>query len=36
VPNDDIDDSKVVDDAHVSPKTASIIEDIIVGFSTEF
>ena len=29
-PND-VDDSKVVEDVHVSPKTASIIEDISVG-----
>ena len=34
VPSDDIDDSKIVDDVHVSPKTASIIENISVGFST--
>jgi len=34
VPSDDVDDSKVVDDAHIFPKTASIIEDITVGFGT--
>jgi len=31
---DDVDDSKVVEDVQVSPKTVSIIEDIAVGFDT--
>jgi len=34
VPNDDVDDSKVVEDVHIPSKTASIIEDISVGFIT--
>jgi len=34
VSSDDVDDSKVVEDVHVPPKTASIIEDLSVGFST--
>ena len=32
--SDDVDDSKVVDDVHVSSKTVSIIEDISVGSDT--
>ena len=32
--SDDVDDSKVADDVHVSSKTASIIKDISVDFNT--
>ena len=31
VPSDDVDDSKVVKDVHISFKTTSIIKDILVG-----
>ena len=34
VSSDDVDDLKVIDDAHISPKTASIIEDITADFGT--
>ena len=34
VPIDNIDDSKVVEDVQVPPKTVSIIEDIVVDFDT--
>ena len=34
VPDDDVDDSKVVEDVHVPPKTANITEDISVGSGT--
>jgi len=34
VSSDDVDDSKVVEDVHIPSKTASIIEDISVGFDT--
>jgi len=34
VASDDVDDSKIVEDVHVSPKTASITGDILVGSST--
>jgi len=30
----DVDDSKVVENVHVFPKTASIIEDITIDFGT--
>ena len=30
--SDDVDDSKVIEDDHVPPKTASIIEDLSVGY----
>ena len=30
----DVDDSKVVDDVYISSKTATIMEDISVGFDT--
>ena len=32
--SNDVDDSKVVEDVHVPPKTASIIEDVSVGSDT--
>jgi len=32
MPSEDVDDSKVVEDVHVSFKTPSIMEDISVGF----
>jgi len=34
MPIDDVDDSNVVEDVQVPPKTISIIEDIAVGFDT--
>jgi len=34
VSSDDFDDSKVVEDIHVSSKTTSIIEDILVSSDT--
>ena len=34
VPNDDIDNSKVVEDVHVPSNTAGIIEDVSVGSDT--
>ena len=34
VPIDDVDDSKVIEDVQVPPKTVSIIENIAVGFDT--
>ena len=34
MPNNDVDESKVVEDIHVPPKTASIIKDKTVDFST--
>jgi len=34
VPSDDVDDSKVVENVHISSKTGSIIKDISVGFDT--
>jgi len=34
ISNDDVDDSKVVEDVHVPSKTTSIIEDISIGFDT--
>ena len=34
VSSDEVDDSKVVEDVHISSKTASIIEDIAVGSDT--
>jgi len=33
VPTKDVDDSKVVEDIQVPPKTVSIIKDIAVGFA---
>jgi len=35
VPSDDVNDSKVIENVHVSPKTASIIEDISVGSNAQ-
>ena len=34
VPNDDVDDLKVIEDVYIPSKTASIIEDITVGSDT--
>jgi len=34
VPSNDVDDLKVVEDVHISPKTASIIKDMTVDFGT--
>ena len=34
MPNDDVDDSKVIEDIHISSKTVSIMEDISVGSDT--
>ena len=34
VPTDDVDNSKVVEDVQIPPKTISIIENIAVGFDT--
>ena len=34
VPNDDVDDSKVVEDVHIPSKTTSIIKDISVDSDT--
>jgi len=34
LPSDEVDDSKVVKDVHISSKTASINEDISVGSDT--
>jgi len=34
VSSDDVDDSKVVKDVHISSKTTSIIDDISVDFNT--
>ena len=34
VPSDTVDDSKVVENVHVPSKTASIIEDMLVGSDT--
>jgi len=34
VPTDEVDDSKVVEDVQVPPKTVNIIEDIAVNFDT--
>ena len=34
--NEDVDDSKVVENVHVPSKTTSIIENISVGSDTDF
>ena len=36
MPTDEVDDSKVVEDVQVSPKTVNIIEDIAVDSDTDY